>query len=59
MIVKNAVYCKLCKTEIESKHRHDFVLCPCGNIAVDGGHVYTKRSLRGDPNSFEDRSVEQ
>jgi hypothetical protein len=39
---KNAVYCKKCKQTIESKHRHDFVSCACGNF-VDGGLDYLRR----------------
>ena len=23
---------------------HDFVTCPCGNVSVDGGNAYIKRS---------------
>lgn len=42
----NAVICLECDTVIESKHQHDFVQCPCGNVAVDGGHAYKKRSFR-------------
>ena len=40
---RNAVRCKLCNTIIESKHRHDFVSCECGNIFVDGGLDYLRR----------------
>jgi len=55
-ILKNAVYCKDCQTEIESKHVHDFVICPGKHIAVDGGHDYLRRvSFVPEPN-FEDRS---
>lgn len=46
-ILKNAVHCNLCDTTIESKHRHDFVLCKCGNIAVDGGKAYLRRVGKG------------
>ena len=49
-IIRNAVYCKVCDTTIESTHRHDFKYCNCPDasdtrIAVDGGHVYIKRSI--------------
>lgn len=53
-IIKNAVKCLKCKTVIESRHRHDFVFCECGAIAVDGGHDYLKRV--GDPNLVEELS---
>jgi len=44
MIVRNSAKCLDCNEEIESRHRHDFVRCSCGNIAVDGGKDYLKRS---------------
>lgn len=43
-IVRNSVKCLACNEEVESKHRHDFRWCNCGNIAVDGGKDYLKRS---------------
>ncbi len=42
-IIKNAVKCLKCNEIIESNHRHDFKLCSCGNIAVDGGNEYLRR----------------
>lgn len=43
MIIKNAVRCKLCNDEPESKYTHDFRYCKCGNVAVDGGKEYLRR----------------
>lgn len=43
IIVRNAARCKVCGTEVESKHCYDKVWCKCGKIAVDGGHAYLKR----------------
>lgn len=43
MIVQNAVSCNSCGDMIISKHRHDFVECSCGAIAVDGGQEYLRR----------------
>lgn len=43
-IKANKVQCLACKDIIESKHRHDFVWCSCGSIAVDGGTAYLKRT---------------
>ena len=54
-IIKNAAKCLNCKIVIESKHRHDFVWCKCGKIAVDGGRDYLKRT--GSPEFLEDQSV--
>ena len=43
-IKTNRVKCLKCGDIIESKHRHDFVFCSCGSVAVDGGTAYLKRS---------------
>ena len=40
----NKVRCLKCEDVIESTHRHDFVTCKCGNVSVDGGKDYLKRS---------------
>lgn len=41
-ILRNAAYCRGCRKVIESKSRHDYVECDCGN-AVDGGLDYARR----------------
>lgn len=43
VVTLNKCQCKKCGDIIESKHRHDFVWCKCGSIAVDGGKDYLKR----------------
>jgi len=48
MIVRNSAICLDCNVEIESRHRHDYVECPCGNVAVDGGKDYLKRAVMPD-----------
>lgn len=40
-ITKSIFKCKDCETLLHSKHRHDFVMCQCGNF-VDGGTEYTR-----------------
>lgn len=35
--MKNKAKCKLCNSIIESFHATDYVICSCGEIAVDGG----------------------
>ena len=40
-ILKNAFRCKKCGEVVESKHRHDFATCKCGNF-TDGGHDYIR-----------------
>ncbi len=47
MIIQNAAICNKCETLIFSKTRHDFVECPCGTIAVDGGQEYLRRVGKG------------
>jgi len=52
----NKAQCLLCGDVIESKHRHDFVECKCGNVFVDGGKDYLRRGFI-DSNSFKELSV--
>jgi hypothetical protein len=56
MILQNEAQCAKCGEIIWSAHRHDFVRCKCGSIAVDGGQAYLKRV--GYPELFIDRSLE-
>ena len=44
-IIKNQVKCLKCGDIIESKNRHDFVTCSCGNVSVDGGKDYLRRTF--------------
>ena len=43
MIIKNAIRCNICDTEIESRYLHEYVQCKCGACSVDGGHYYLRR----------------
>ena len=45
-IKRNSAKCLLCEQEIESTHRHDFVMCACENLFVDGGKDYLRRGAR-------------
>jgi len=38
--------CLKCNTIIESKHRHDYVTCECGDCAVDGGSDYFRAAYK-------------
>ena len=38
--------CLDCEDIIESKHRHDFVRCGCGNSFLDGGDSYIRAGGR-------------
>ena len=54
-VTRNAVKCLKCMEIIESKNRHDFKFCGCGNIAVDGGLDYMRLVGKGlDDGSWED-----
>ena len=46
MIKVNKAKCLICEDIIESRHRHDYVTCKCGNICVDGGRDYLRRGAR-------------
>ena len=41
-LIRNRIRCNHCGAEIESKHTHDFVTCPCGKCSVDGGLEYCR-----------------
>lgn len=45
-IIKNQAMCKTCGDIIESKTCHDFVTCSCGNLSIDGGKDYIRRSAK-------------
>jgi tRNA(Ile2) C34 agmatinyltransferase TiaS len=59
VVVINKAQCKLCGDIIESKSRHDYVRCGCGEIAVDGGKSYIKRSAKDLSNIIELSEVYQ
>lgn len=48
-LVRNAIQCVDCKDIVESKHRHDFVRCKCGNSYVDGGLSYQRCGWKNHP----------
>lgn len=43
-ILRNAIRCRNCLTEIESKHIYDSKMCTCGSVGVDGGQEYLQRT---------------
>lgn len=57
MIIRNAAKCLLCGEVIESKYRHDYRACSCGNLHVDGGMDYIRRVCRGGRDSVEEMNV--
>lgn len=55
-ILRNMAKCLKCGEVVESKHRHDFRTCKCGNISVDGGTAYIRRSFK-DASKMQELSV--
>ena len=55
-IIKNQVKCLKCVDIIESKNRHDFVTCSCGNVSVDGGKDYLRRTFHN-KDDYEELSI--
>ena len=45
-IRSNRAKCLICGDVIESVRLHDHVTCRCGNLSIDGGTVYLKRSFK-------------
>lgn len=41
-LTRSIYQCKECEDIIESKHRHDFTTCQCGNLSIDGGLDYIR-----------------
>ena len=56
-IIRNAARCRRCGDVIESKHRHNFVLCKCNAIFVDGGLEYIRAG--GEPDCLESLAEEE
>jgi len=58
-IIENKAKCLKCGDVIESIDRHDYVQCSCGNISVDGGKDYLKRSYRDGIDTWIDMSISE
>lgn len=54
--IRHAVFCKKCKETVESKSVHDYRLCSCGAVGVDGG-TYPGNTVLGNLSDMESRSV--
>jgi hypothetical protein len=54
--VRHSIYCKLCKETLESKSMHDFKMCSCNSVGVDGGIAAGNRII-GSPENMEQRSI--
>ena len=53
--VRHAVMCRLCKETIESLYVHDYKLCACKSVGIDGG--IKDGRLIGSLEHMENRSV--
>lgn len=53
-IYSNAAKCLKCGDVIRSRNVHDYVICSCGNLSVDGGSWYAKRACRDGWDTIED-----
>ncbi len=42
-ILLNSIKCKKCGDILISEHRHDFKMCSCDSVGVDGGYDYLRR----------------
>lgn len=58
-VIRNAARCLACGVTVESKSRHDYVMCGCPNeTMVDGGLAYLRRGAV-DWGQVEDLSIEE
>lgn len=55
-IIRNMVRCNHCGDVIESKYRHDYVVCKCGCCSVDGGHDYLRRGFKNSKDDYTELS---
>ena len=55
-VIRNRAKCLLCGDIIESMSHYDYKTCSCGNLAVDGGHEYTRRVCKTGITDFEELS---
>jgi hypothetical protein len=56
VLIRHAVFCKLCNDTVESVSVHDFKMCSCGSVGVDGGTL-AGNTVLGKPENMESRSV--
>lgn len=43
----NRAQCTSCGEVLTSTHKHDYVVCSCGDLSVDGGSWYLRRKWLG------------
>lgn len=52
--MRNRIRCRKCGETIESMYRHDFVMCKCGSVGVDGGPSSGYIRRMGNPADIEE-----
>ncbi len=52
--VTHEIQCRHCNDKLRSKHAHDFKMCWCGKVGIDGG-IHSGRII-GDEEDYEDLS---
>lgn len=55
-IIRNQAKCLKCEVVVESKFTHDYKVCKCGNLSVDGGKEYLKRNFE-DISMIEEQNI--
>lgn len=56
-ILRNSAKCLECGDEIESRYRHNYKSCSCGNVFVDGGFDYIRQGAK-DMAKYANTSIE-
>ena len=41
-MIVTGIQCPSCGDKVWSRHQHDLRWCKCGEVAVDGGRIYTR-----------------
>lgn len=54
--VRHAIYCKNCKDTVESKSVHDYKMCSCNSVGVDGG-IESGNRIIGSKTTWEPRMM--
>ena len=56
-IIRNRIRCNHCGTIIESESVHDFKMCPCQKVYIDGGNHYLRRGFTVSKDDYTEMSV--
>ena len=56
VLIRSSIQCVHCKDVLISLRRHDFMMCSCGLVGVDGG-IELGGTILGDPRFYTDLSI--